>query len=339
VSRTAPPLPQPQPPGAGRERRWLETLAKLLVSGGLIWYLVGGLDWQELAQVFAGARLGLFVGAVLVFVVSNCLGAAQWWLLLRAQGLRVTGTQALVYYFVGVFFNNLLLGNLGGDAMRIYDIRRLTGQSSAGVAATLIDRFVGLISTCTLALAVYPLVTGVEHAWVVSVLGPIWLTLLALVALGLSRRLSARLEQGLTRFLPAVAGRAVASLLRAVVLYRHRPGLLAGAWTTSLAVQFARILVYYLAGRAVGMETDLLYFVCFQPVAAIVAALPISVGGLGVREGTLIALFGGIGVAANLSLAMSLLGYLAGLIASLVGGVAFVARRVDTTPSPVSKGA
>ena len=46
-----------------------------------------------------------------------------------------------------------------------------------------------------------------------------------------------------------------------------------------------------MAGLALGMDPGLVYFACFQPVAAVLAALPISIGGLGVREGTLARLF------------------------------------------------
>ena len=118
-------------------------------------------------------------------------------------------------------------------------------------------------------------------------------------------------------------------LRSSIMVYRHRGGLLAGIWMLLLAVQFARILVYFCAGLAVGMHPGLLYFICFQPVAAIIAALPISIGGLGVRENTLVELFHNLGIATEVSTAMSLLGYTAGILASLLGGIAFVIRRVE----------
>jgi len=278
--------------------------------------------------------LNHFRPAIVLFVLSNCLGAGQWFLLLRAQGLPVSPRKALVFYFVGIFFNNVLLGNIGGDAMRIFDIRRLTGRSSAAVAATMMDRFVGLASTCTLALLAYPVIARVEVAWLISVLAPVWLGLLALLVMGLSRSLGRLLEAVIGRILPRLVAAPISELRRSVVLYRDRVPLLGGVFFLSLTVQFSRILVYYAAGRAVGMDPGLIYFVCFQPVAAIIAALPISVGGLGVREGTLIGLFTGLGIARNVTLAMSLLGYVSGLIASLLGGVAFVLRRVESRDVP-----
>ena len=317
-------------------KRLLNIGFKLLVSGGLILYLASGMDWNELSAVFTRTRFLLFAMAVLFFVLSNCLGAVQWYFLLRAQQLQVRFHQALLFYFVGVFFNNVLLGNIGGDAMRIYDIRRLTGQSSSGIAATAMDRFIGLFSTCTLALIAYPLIAGAQSAWVATILAPVWIGLILALAMGLSRRIGGFFERLAGRFLPALVADLVGRIRRSIVVYRHRVPLLLGVWGISLGVQLCRILVYWIAGLAIGIHIGLVYFVCFQPVAAIIAALPISIGGLGVREGTMVGLFGGVGVEPNLSLAMSLLGYVAGIVASLLGGIAFVIRRVepDAPPAP-----
>ena len=315
-------------------RRLLNTSLKLLVSCGLIFYLTRQIDLEGLGTAFVHLRLWLAAAAVMSFVLSNFLGAVQWYLLLRAQGLEISFRQALVFYHVGVFFNNVLLGNIGGDALRIYDVQRLTGAASAGVAATFMDRFIGLFSTCSLALAAYPLIAHTQGVWLTSVLVPVWLGLIALASVGLSRRLGGFLEDRILPFLPQRLGDLGRHLRGRIVVYRHRGRLLLGIWTISLTVQFCRILVYFLAGLALGMAPGLLYFVCFQPVAAVLAALPVSVGGLGVRENTLVTLFRSVGIQQEVSTAMSLLGYLTGIVASLVGGVAFVLRRVHRGPAP-----
>ena len=315
-------------------KRFLNTLLKLLVSCGLIFYLARQIDLGGLSSAFAHISIGLAAAAVLCFVLSNFLGAVQWYLLLRAQQLDMSFRQALVFYHVGVFFNNVLLGNIGGDALRIYDVQRLTGEGSAGVAATFMDRFIGLFSTCSLALAAYPLIARTQSLWLTSVLVPVWLGLIALAAVGLSRRLGGFLEDRILPFLPQRLADLARRFRGSIVVYRHRGRLLLGIWAISLAVQFCRILVYFFAGLALGMAPGLVYFVCFQPVAAILAALPVSVGGLGVRENTLVTLFSSVGVQQEVSTAMSLLGYLTGIVASLLGGVAFVLRRVQRAPGP-----
>lgn len=308
--------------------------AKLLVSGGLLYWLLSGSDLQTFAGVFHRADARWFVAAAAVFVLSNLLGACQWHLLLRAQSLPVSLGQATILYWVGVFFNNVLLGNIGGDAMRIYDVRRLTGETSRGAAATFMDRFIGLVSTCCLALGACALVADVRRPGLVTLLVPVWLGLMALLAMGLSRRLGGWIQAGLGRVLPDRVAGMVDGLRTSIVVYRHRAPLLVGVWVISLAVQFSRILVYWMAGVAVGLDAPLRYFLGFQPAAAIVAALPISVGGLGVRESVLVELFRGVGVDESLALAMSLIGYAAGILGSLLGGIAFIVRRIHPPEPP-----
>ncbi|NKB65999.1 MAG: flippase-like domain-containing protein [Candidatus Latescibacteria bacterium] len=306
---------------------------KLLVSLALIFYLSGQVDMGGLEAVFKRLSPAWLVAAVVFFFISNVLGAVQWYLLLQAQDLAVRFRQALGLYLVGVFFNNVLLGNIGGDAVRVYDIKRLTGRASGGLAATFMDRFFGLFSLCTLALAAYPLIARDQRAWVISLLWPVWLGLLGLLALGLSRRLGQLFQTASGWLLPVRVATWVRGLQENIGIYRDHGGLLTGVFAIGLGVQFSRILVYWSAGMAVGLAAELIHFICFQPVAAILAALPISIGGLGVRENTLVGLFGGVGVAQETATAMSLLGYSAGIIASLAGAVIFVARRIERAGS------
>ncbi|MCY3763027.1 MAG: lysylphosphatidylglycerol synthase transmembrane domain-containing protein [Gemmatimonadetes bacterium] len=310
-------------------KRALNTLLKLAVSAGLLYYLALQTDLEGLGAAFAATVPSLFLLAVAFFVVSNGLGACQWYLLLRAHRLPIGFRQATVFYLTGVFFNNVLLGNIGGDALRIYDVRRLTGRTSGAAAATFMDRFVGLLSTCTLALIACFAVAEVRVPGVISVLVPVWAALILLMAMGLSGRVGRLLEGLATRILPERAGRKAASLRRSMAVYRNKGRLLLGVWAVSLGVQFARVLVYWSAGLAAGLHTGLIYFVAFQPVAAVIAALPISIGGLGVRENIFVELFGSVGAPESRAFAMSLLGYAAGVVASLLGGIAFVVRRVQ----------
>lgn len=322
-------------PGSGRSalRNFGDVVAKLLVSGGLLAWLLSQSDVDSYTAIMGRTDLLLFVLAAGFFVLSNALGACQWFLLLRGQALQVSLWRAVVLYWVGVFFNNVLLGNIGGDAMRIYDMRRLTGETSRAAAATFMDRFIGLFSTCCLALGACLLVVDLRRPELVSVLLPVWLGLIALLAMGLSRRLGALVEKVVGRLLPARLSGIVEELRRNIGIYRDKAPLLGSVWLVSLGVQFCRILVYWTAGLAVGLHVGLQYFIGFQPVAAIVAALPISIGGLGVRESVLVELFGGVGVDESLAFATSILGYAAGIAASLLGGVAFVLRRMQPEPT------
>ena len=112
----------------------LNILLKLLVSAGLLFYLISQVPLNGFEDAFSETVPLFFLLAVGFFVISNGLGACQWYFLLRAQKFQIKFGQAMIAYWIGVFFNNVLLGNIGGDALRIYDVRRLTGDLRGAAA-------------------------------------------------------------------------------------------------------------------------------------------------------------------------------------------------------------
>ena len=94
--------------------------------------------------------------ALLCLAVSNFTACYQWKLLLEKQGVHMTYGKLLKLYHVGLFFNNFMPGNVGGDAKKVYDIRMQGGQDTvgAGFTATVFDRLFGLFFITLFALAV-----------------------------------------------------------------------------------------------------------------------------------------------------------------------------------------
>ena len=79
----------------------------------------------------------------------------------------------------------------------------------------------------------------------------------------------------------------------------------------------------YLVARAIGVTISVWYFVLFVPIVSVVLMLPVSMSGLGVREGAYVYLFGQAGVSTAQALTMSLLIYALRVVAGLVGGLLY----------------
>ena len=87
-----------------------------------------------------------------------------------------------------------------------------------------------------------------------------------------------------------------------------------------------RIGVHVLVARALGIHVPLAYFFLFVPLLAVIVSLPISLNGIGVREGAGVVLFGLVGVAHSMAFTLQFTTYLVALAVSLIGGVVFLAR-------------
>ena len=308
-------------------KRVIGAAAKLLVSVALIGFFLRQIDLADVEQVARTARPSFLLLAVLLFTISNLLGALQWGYLLRVQKIDLPARRILSLYFVGVFFNNFLVSNIGGDAVRVYDLNRTTGKGSQGFAATFLDRFVGLFVLILFSLIAF---ASNPDLWSPGLAIPMFAlvaTLTGILAFGFSRRLSG----WILSVSEGIAPDGVVSLLRSIregfLAYRKAYGVLARVLVLAAGVQLTRVGVYYAVGRGMCLDTGFDHFLIFIPLIAIVAAVPVSFGGIGVRENLGAILFGRVGVPPAEALAMMFLGYLAGIIASLAGGVSFVFHR------------
>jgi uncharacterized protein (TIRG00374 family) len=301
-------------------------ILRLVVSAALFGLLFWKMDAGALLRDWREILLGPFILALLLLEASNLVGCVQWQTLLRAQGLRPRWSLVFGSYHVALFFSNFLPGHYGGDAVRVYDVYRETGEGYHTLAATFLDRVLGLVSLCLLAVAVAPAFLGQEERGALGALLVIVVVLAVMLILLFSRRAARSFRFILRPFDRLGVGERVRAGYDAVYLYRERVPALAGALVLSLLVQALRVLVHYETALALGVEARMRDFFLLVPLVAIFIALPISINGIGVREGAGIILFGQLGVESEGAFGLLFLAYLAGVVVSLSGGVVFALR-------------
>jgi uncharacterized protein (TIRG00374 family) len=310
---------------------------RIIVSAGLIVFLLTRLDLGQTARAIVDIRADWLALAVLTFAASLVLGNVQWAMLLGLQGIRIPFRKTLSFYFVGAFFNNFLPANIGGDVVRIYDVYKESGKPDQAIAATVTDRLVGMMTLAVLAMpaglyaaaryASLGLERGFGLASLAIVLGFVAVLTLAFLVL-FSRRLARALRKILRPFLVRGLHDRFKRIYESFYLYSRSGRPLAAVLAVSLVVQALRTVVHYEVSRAMGLPIAPIYFFLFVPVIAIFIALPISIGGLGVREGLGIYLFRKAvpAVTSEQAFTMGLLAYLVGVVVSLAGGVIYLAR-------------
>ncbi|MDH7486100.1 MAG: lysylphosphatidylglycerol synthase transmembrane domain-containing protein [Anaerolineae bacterium] len=309
----------------------LLTGLKVVISVGLIAYLFRRVDLAEVGGALASARPGYLLLALLLYLAAITLNAVRWQGLLRAQGIPVPLAALLEYTFVGVFFNNFLPANVGGDIMRGYGLARYTDYAADAAVSVIVDRIVGLLAF--LASAVVAALVAMRSTGQANLRQ---LALVALVALGvvglgflllLSRRLRAWLER-FFRWRPLSPLAPLYSRLSdAFDAYRHSHGALALAFLISLALVFSTNFVNWFLAQALGGGISFLYICLFNPLIAFVLLVPISIGGLGLNQSAYVFFFGLVGVPERLALAVSLLLQIVVYLSSLPGGVLWWRRR------------
>ena len=325
---------------AALRRRGLIAL-KLAVSVGLVAWLAHGLGWKAILNAMAQAQPPHLILAAGLLVASHLLASWQWGRLLARAGVTVRPWRVIGYTWAAALGNLVLPTGAGGDVARVIGAGRESGEGAAVLGATLVDRLLGLSTLGTLGLLGLlrlPALDGTHsgRTVMVAVLANAAATLgLLLFLLGPMR---AKALSWLARRLPERPGQRAAALGAALDRLRTRPGLvpLIGI---SLLVQTCRILAHAEVARALDIRVGLGYFFAFVPLLAIAVSVPVSVGGIGVRESLGALLFGFLGIDAARGSAMQLLAFLLTIAVTLPGVAAFAAltRAPKHAPRPAGE--
>jgi uncharacterized membrane protein YbhN (UPF0104 family) len=299
-------------------RRRLAGLARIAVTAGMLAALVAKLSPRELASVAAGARLWPLAAAAAVMALVQGLVLLKWWWLTRGRGIAASGQLLGRSYFLANLLTTVLPTAIGGDVYRIYRVSRDTGARTADVTmSVLFERATGYGAMASLGALGAAFHFGGAGAGIGLLGAGLLLAPLALLAAG--RVWLPRLPSG--------------HRLRTVV--RDRAELRRLVWATllSLAIQALYISSIALIGVAFRVEASWWYWASSVAVVAAATLVPLSLGGLGVRESGFAALLsrqsGSVAAGASVGFA---LGALLVLVSALALAVLEAASRFETAP-------
>ena len=277
--------------------------------------------------------------AAVLFAAQLTLMGIRWWCLLRWQALAVPLGPAVRLMFVGHFFNFFLPGSTGGDVVRAVLVTRRTSARTVAVATVLLDRFVGLAGMAALAGAMTLATWGRPQTQRAALAVAVTLAILAAAGLVLfSRRVQRALRIGaLLDRLPQSQNLHLAlDTLRALP---RAPATAATVTGMTLAVHLLLAGAVASLGAALDLPVPVGLYFLFVPVIYILAAVPVSIGGLGVVEGMYLVFFASSpGVDASAVVAMSLLARLGPMLLSLAGLVFWLSERGARRATPANPG-
>ena len=320
-------------PGGKSPKTALLLGAKIVASLALFVFLYRRVDWVNAETTIAHARIEWLLAAFGVLFVSNIGGAAQWNRLLRAAGIEIPFWKVVAYYHVGLFFNNFLPANVGGDFARVLDASRASDVSRTTAFSTvLLDRMIGTVALGALAVLTTLPALDDQHIHFEMLLG-LWggatafffVTVLMLWAVFHPKLLHA-IEGLLGRVGLGQLKPALDELSERLALYRGQRRMFMELFAIALTVQVLRIGVHILVARALGLSVPTAYFFLFVPLLAVIVSLPISFNGIGVREGAGIFLFGLVGLGQAAAFSLQFTTYLVAFAVSLIGGIVFLVR-------------
>lgn len=312
----------PQFRGESKARRRLWTAARWLLSLGLLAWLLTQIDLWQAWEVLRGVRLGWLAAMVVVMAVGRFVAGYRWFVLLRPIDPTVGLGDVLRIHFMSGFLGQFLPGIVGMEAIRVVALGRLHNNLAQSFASVMLDRILGLVSLVALALIALPLApTRLPESIRVTALLTL-LVLFGVVWMILSQRVRATVERLIpARHQPRFVER-TQKIYRCVDQYRSRPGLLTWGFLLAMVFQVSRVLAQMFAAIALGVSLQQVpagYYFVFVPIILFLIMLPVSIGGLGVREMSYVGLFGLAGMSEEQAFTLAVLTMLLTRLMSLPG--------------------
>jgi uncharacterized protein (TIRG00374 family) len=311
-----------------------------VVTAGIIWMIIwvsGGDRWSKLTSIFHQMNLGIFAVTLSVFVIGLIIVGFRWWLLLRTQSIFIGLAAAVRLNFLGWFYNNFMPGSVGGDLLRAWYVTKHTEKRFEAALSVFVDRFIGLLSTLIIAAFFYMLFlrnraeeinfTGssgslkflAEYKWVI--LSILLVLIVVFCGLLLNRR-GRILLQKVWFQIKIHSLRAFEKFKNALIVYFSKPLTILAAFVLTVSLQIVVITSFWFLGRNLGVTVSIKYYYVFFTLTWVLGALPLSIGGAVVVEGTLFYLFVNFaGVEKEAALALVLCQRIVWMLASLPGAV------------------
>jgi uncharacterized membrane protein YbhN (UPF0104 family) len=302
------------------------TLVRAAGTVLLLAFALSTVKWSDLAARLQTADWRWWMAGLAAGVLVQVAAAVRWSALARPIGFRLPTTTFIRRFFEGSFFSLCLPGSIGGDVIKAFRMSdSTTGRLLAG-CTILADRFTGFAALAVLAATA--LLVQRYHLETWAALGVGGLLLAAVMvplgfAVGMLDKVLAWLPEHhrLRRFLGHL------------LPYQMRPSLLMRAVGWSMIVQMGGAFAVSLVGRSVGVHLPLATWFGSIPLVSLAMVLPISISGVGVREGGLAVLLEPHGVARDQAVAIGLLWFLTTIVCGLIGGACFLGdRRPVTVP-------
>jgi uncharacterized protein (TIRG00374 family) len=272
--------------------------------------------------------------------VGKVLTGYRWQVLLAAQGIHIPLKTLIASVFVGQFFNSFLPTTVGGDAMRVYDTAAHSQETGKSIMSVFADRLIGVFALASLALLglLVAWSSGEEVGFFFTPVLAVFLVCALGIVLVFNSGLAAWFEKAMRSLRLGNFADRVMRVNWSVHELRDKPGVLLLAFLISIALQINVVLFYYFIGVSLAMGVSLLYFFIIVPVALVVLLVPVSINGIGIREGIFVFLLTALNVAASEAIALSWLSFGLSLTQGVLGGIIFAFRGANlslrSSPQP-----
>jgi len=298
----------------------------------LLGFIISRINFGEFcANIKDMDKLLVFLSFMLSLIMTGLI-TVRWKYLLRIVSIHLNFSALLRIVFIGICFSNVIPTSIGGDVYRIYCVSKETGKRPEAFLSVFLDRFIGVYTLFLLSLfaMVFCLHIILEQYQLLYPQLIIILSFFGMSAFANRRMLSfvkTLVIQVRDRFSEVVLISKlfdkIENVYSTLKYYRYRKSDVLKIVGISLLARLIWVIVAYLLALSINVSLSPLSFFLIIPIVETIRMIPITLGGIGIREGAMIyflALFGVPGTAAAM---ISFFFYGFVMLQGVIGGVLY----------------
>ena len=328
----------------------LTTVRRMLYWGlppAVLYVVLKRTDAARLTEIVSQASIATIVGGIGLLVLIVLTGGVRWRVLLVKYGCASISTRAtVVEYWKSLAAGVAAPGTLGSDAYRVMVLGYSTGNYLRNAFVVIVEKLAALVACGFLVSGMYPFlptnrlpiaaksIVDITHLLFVAGIAFIFLVM-AVRRQGWAQRLRATLSQWLdtlSRRIASVAQKPGApheggrrgdvNILFSV----FSPSVLLPAVCLSIFILLLAACQAQLFFHAMGYDVPFGVNVFVTPLIFVLLTLPISFGGIGIREGAYVVLYGAFGAPVEAALLVSFCSWFSVLFGQAVGALLLLSR-------------
>ncbi len=289
----------------------------LLITATTFWIIISRIEPDRFWDLLRGLNIPLYIAGVALVPAAVLIQAYRWKLCID-DIFRIPYSVLLRLTTISYFFNNFFLSFIGGDIFRAFSIAKPLGKIRAAFTLFLV-RATNIWGAAMIPAPFYLLYRSFflsSRAFLVTFL----ISITAWVCIFLVPLVSRLRPEWIRRF---------PNKITTIDLeYAFKPRRLTALMVSSITFQVVNILIVYLYAQSLRIEIGLVELCLVVPGVAVITSLPISINGIGIREGSFVLALGFFGISPEKAFALSLLTYTGSIYVSIVGGCIFLFHKL-----------
>lgn len=316
-----------------------KSVIKVLFTLTILFFITKNIKLELLSEHLNGAEYEFLTFASFAFITGVCINTLRLKLFFNED---IAYYQLLKINFIGLFFSIFLPGRTSGDVVRGYYIEKSLKNLSQTISILMVWRLIGTFTmvfiSCIMSFFSYSIIKDKSIIYYpISIF--IILVLFIIILLNPKLFLPSQLYSSVQKFRKIALGKSFSSIHSDLMYMKNKPRLIPFNIILSIISNFFMLFTWYFISQSIHANISIQYIIIFIPLVSILQAIPISLNGMGIREGAAVYLFSKIGIMKEISFIMALFYSTISILISLVGGLVYLLYRnevlaIDKTRLP-----